>query len=132
MKVEEDVGHRSQRKIIQRLSSDEEEEGEIDYAPFMGNIMNETGDESDVSHCSLVTHVSREGGDAPVRKPEEALTGNKGGKPKQQRAVKQPLFSRRIVQETPKAISTWKFGWSRSIRTRSQTIEKRAVLAEYF
>ena len=75
--------------MIQRLSSDEEEEGEI--APFTGNIMNETGDESDVSHCSLVTCVSREGGDAPVRKPEEALTGNKGRKPKQQRAVKQPF-----------------------------------------
>ncbi|CAB1314204.1 unnamed protein product, partial [Coregonus sp. 'balchen'] len=99
---EVDVGHMSKRRRIQRLSSDEEEEGEMGYVPFIGNITDENGVESDVSHCSLVTHVSGEGGDAPVRKLEEALTGNKARKSKQQRTVKQPFFPRRIVQEDPK------------------------------
>jgi hypothetical protein len=131
-KTEEvDVGHRSKRRRIQCLSSDEEEEGEMVYTPSIGNITDENGVESDVSLCSLVTHVSREGGDAPVRMLEEALTL----KSKQQRTVKQPFFPRMIVKEQPKGNINMEVRVeleqkNKETNQEGRGIEKRTVLKE--
>ncbi|XP_055797027.1 uncharacterized protein LOC129867569 [Salvelinus fontinalis] len=126
---EVDVGHRSKRRRIQHLSSDEEEE--MVYTPFNGNITDENGVESDVSHCSLVAHVSREGGDATVRMLEEALTL----KSKQQRTVKQPFFPRMIVKEHPKGnihmeVRVDLEQKNKESNQEGRGIEKRTVLKE--